>query len=185
MMFNLDRFTMHTHSASTAAAFKSYPLALGGRGGKWVRSALAAAAGFVVASAAHAQAFDAVRLYGAAPGSDGGLFGAALLNVPQYSGATDQRWMLLPLLDYQWKSGWFAGTSNGVGMNFSGNPAQQYGVRLTADIGRNENRSPALRGMGDVGPSLEAGGFFNQYLSPETFLTSSLRYGAGRQHDGV
>jgi outer membrane protein len=141
--------------------------------------------GFLTAGSAQAQAFDAVRLYGAAPGSDGGLFGAAVLNVPQYSGSTDRRWMLLPLLDYQWKSGWFAGTSNGVGFNGSSNPAQQYGVRLTADIGRSENRSPALRGLGDIEPSLEAGAFFNQYLSHQTFLTSSLRYGAGRQRDGL
>jgi outer membrane protein len=148
-------------------------------------SGLALGASLLGADLTYAQAFDAVRLFGARPGQDGGMYGAVVLSVPQYSGADRQRLMLLPVLEYQWRDGWFAGVGNGVGKNFSSNPAQQYGLRLTADLGRDENRSPALRGMGDVSPTLEIGGFYNQYLSQEVFLTSSLRYGSGAEKRGL
>lgn len=132
-----------------------------------------------------AQAFDAVRLYGAAPGQDGGSVGAALLNSREYQGSDERRTQVLPLLDYQWANGWFAGTGNGLGYNFSRSPQFQYGLRLTADMGRDEGRSVALRGLGDVDAKLEGGAFFN-YLLPQGFvLSSSVRYGAGQNGRGV
>jgi outer membrane scaffolding protein for murein synthesis (MipA/OmpV family) len=137
------------------------------------------------APTARAQAFDAVRLYGAAPDKDGGLVGAAVLVGSKYQGSDERRTLLLPVLDYQWASGWFAGTTNGVGYNFSGSKGLQYGLRLTADLGRKESRSTALRGMGDVDAKAEVGGFFNYALTPEFSVTSSLRYGAGRDGKGL
>jgi outer membrane protein len=166
----------HGQSMPLAAISLAFNAALG---------AATLGAALLPCEAAHAQAFDAVRLYSARPGQDGGMYGAVVLSVPQYSGAATQRLMLLPVLEYQWRDGWFAGVGNGVGKNFSSNPAQQYGLRLTADLGRDENRSPALKGMGDVAPALEFGGFYNQYLSKEVFLTSSLRYGSGAQKRGL
>ena len=147
---------------------------------------LALATGIALAAPnVFAQSFDTVRLYGAAPGSDGGAFGAAVITSPEYRGSDARRTMLLPLLDYQWASGWFAGASNGIGFNFSGTPQMQYGLRVTADLGRKESRSSALRGMGDVPAALEGGGFFNYHLSRELLLTSTLRYGAGVGHKGL
>lgn len=143
------------------------------------RPALAAAACLLALPAAFGQAFDAVRLYGAAPGEDAGLVGAVLIAGTAYAGSDERRTMLVPLIDYQWNNGWFAGTANGIGINLSKRPDLQYGVRLTADFGRKASRSDALRGMGDVDASAELGAFFNQSLTPEVFLTSSLRYGAG------
>lgn len=134
---------------------------------------------------ANAQAFDAVRLYGAAPGKDGGLVGAAVLAGTEYQGSDKRRTLVLPVLDYQWSNGWFAGTTNGIGYNFSDSKSMQYGLRLTADLGRKESRSSALRGMGDVDAKAEFGGFFNYALTPEISLTSSLRYGAGKDGKGL
>lgn len=91
----------------------------------------------------------------------------------------------MPLLDYQWKNGWFAGTTNGLGYNFSRRPDMDYGVRLTADLGRKESRSSALRGLGNVDARPEVGIFYNYSLSPSLALTSSLRYGSGNDHNGV
>lgn len=139
----------------------------------------------LAAPAAWAQAFDAVRLYGAAPGQDGGLVGAAVIAAREYAGSDQRRTLLVPVLDYQWANGWFAGFTNGVGYNFSKSPQLQYGLRLTADTGRKAHRSDALRGMGDIDPALEGGAFFN-YLTPQGwFATTSLRYGAGNDHDGL
>lgn len=132
-----------------------------------------------------AQAFDAVRLYGAAPGSDGGTVGAAAIMARQYQGSDERRNLLLPLLDYQWKNGWFAGTTNGIGFNFSQRPDLDYGLRLTADLGRDQSRSNALKGMGDIDAKLEFGGFFNYAVNRQLVLTSSLRYGSGNNSRGM
>jgi outer membrane scaffolding protein for murein synthesis (MipA/OmpV family) len=163
-----------THKLSLAT--KTSPARIALQASAWI--------GAIISSSAWAQ-FDSVRLYGANPGHDGGVFGAVVMNSPEYSGASDRRLMALPILDYQWKDGWFAGTSNGLGRNFSGKPSQQYGLRLTADLGRPENRSPALDGLGSIHPRPEIGAFFNQYFSRELFVTSSLRYGSGEQRDGL
>ena len=133
----------------------------------------------LAAPTVQAQAFDAVRLYGAASGRDLGLAGAAVVAGAAYQGSDKRRTMLLPLLDYQWANGWFAGTSNGVGYNFSTAKATDYGVRITADLGRPQSRSDRLRGMGDVDARAEFGTFFNTALTQQFSLTSSLRYGAG------
>lgn len=148
-------------------------------------AALFAACLSCVTSTVQAQAFDAVRLYGAAPGTDGGLVGAALIVGTEYAGSDERRTMLLPALDYQWRSGWFAGTTNGIGYDFAGRPDMQYGLRLTADLGRSESRSPALAGMGDIDATPTYGAFFNYAPTRQTFLTSSLRYGSGNNADGM
>ncbi|MGS0753433.1 MipA/OmpV family protein [Roseateles sp. GG27B] len=95
--------------------------------------------------AVFAQAFDAVRLFGAAPTEGRGTVGVAAIFAHQYQGSDERRTMALPLLDYRWPNGWFAGTSNGIGYDFSSNPYMNYGLRLTADLGRSESRSAARR----------------------------------------
>lgn len=149
--------------------------------------ALAAAALCLVAGAqdARAQAFDTVRLFGALPGESGGNLAVALISAPEYMGSDERRFLVFPGLDYQWANGWFAGTSNGIGYNFATTPDFKYGLRLTADFGRRESRSDALKGMGNVDARPEVGGFFNYYPTREIFLTSSWRYGAGDDSDGV
>ena len=134
---------------------------------------------------AFGQSFDTVRLYGAAPGQDGGTVGAALISLPEYKGADKRRLLLLPVLDYQWANGWFAGVSNGIGVNLSSSPQVHYGLRLTVDLGRKESRSPALRGMGDIAAKAEGGAFFNYAVPAGYFLSSSLRYGSGRDGKGL
>jgi len=105
--------------------------------------------------------------------------------MPLLMGSDERRFLVLPSIDYQWKNGWFAGLSNGIGYQFPSRPDMQYGLRVTADLGRKESRSDALDGMGSVQPRAEAGVFFNYFPSPEWFLTSSLRYGAGNDYNGM
>ena len=128
---------------------------------------------------AFAQAFDAARIYGAIPDRDGGALGFGVFGGQKYLGSKETRVMPVPVIDYQWSNGFFAGTGNGVGMNFSRSPQVSYGLRLTADFGRDEDLSPVLNGMGDVKARPEFGGFLNYSLDRSFVLTSSLRYGAG------
>ena len=139
----------------------------------------------LAAGGAAAQAFDTVRLYGAAPGQDGGSAGLVLIHGSRYAGSDQTRTMLVPSIDYQWANGFFAGVSNGLGYNFSRQPSTQYGLRLTADFGRKESRATALRGMGDVDAAAQLGAFFNFAPSRELFFSSSLRYGSGNDKNGA
>ncbi len=139
----------------------------------------------ITASAAHAQAFDAVRIFGPVDANGKGTIGAAVINSPEFLGSKQRKTMLLPLLDYRWQNGFFAGTTNGIGYLFNSPPNLQYGLRVTADFGRKDNKSAALKGMGDIDAAAEFGGFFNYFVSPQISLTSSLRYGAGNDHKGM
>jgi MipA family protein len=146
---------------------------------------LALAAGIALAApSTFAQGFDTVRLSGA-PGKDSGSVGAAVIAANEYQGSDERRNRVLPVLDYQWANGWFAGISNGIGYNFSQSAQLHYGVRLTADGGREAKRVNALRGMGDVNAAAEGGAFFNYSPVQGLFLNSSVRYGAGSDHKGL
>ncbi len=134
---------------------------------------------------ATAQSFDAVRLFSPPKGDGSGSAGAVLVAGRAYPGADEGRTLLLPVLNYRWKNGWFAGTGNSIGYLFDAPEHLQYGLRLTADLGRKSSRSARLDGMDDVSPALEAGGFFNLFLSRQLFFTSSLRFGSGDGRDGV
>ena len=138
----------------------------------------------LAAPAAWSQAFDAVRLFSGAA-MDGGLVGAVVIAGTEYMGSDERRALVVPVLDYQWRNGWFAGTGNGIGYNFSARPDLQYGLRLTADFGRDQDQASALAGMGDIDPGVEFGGFLNYFVSRQVFLTSSLRYGAGNDSNGL
>ena len=132
-----------------------------------------------------AQSFDAVRQQRTAPGQDLSLVGFVILSLPTYAGPDKRRETALPVLHYQWAYGWFAGVSNGIGINFSSNAQFRYGLRVTADFGRKESRADALRDIGDIDAKAEGGAFFNLALSEEWQATSSLRYGAGTGGSGL
>ena len=134
---------------------------------------------------ARSQGFEAVRLAPLPPGQDGGRIGAAATSGSQYRGSEERRNRLVPVVDYQWSNGWFAGGGSGVGYNASTDRAQQYGARLTYDFGRDAGGSEALQGMGDIEGRPEVGVFYNRFWAPGFAFTSSLRYGAGTQRHGL
>lgn len=111
--------------------------------------------------------------------------GAAILATPQYQGSDESRVRALPSIEYQWRNGFFAGVLNGVGYNASRLPDMAYGVRVTADFGRKERRSAALRGLGDIDARPELGAFFNSSPARNITLNSSLRYGSGNERKGL
>ena len=117
--------------------------------------------------------------------SEGGTVGAAMLVGRQYQGSGESRVRILPSIEYQWSNGFFAGVLNGVGYNASAQPDMAYGVRVTADFGREERRSDALRGLGDIDPRPELGAFFNFSPARSVALSSSLRYRSGNERKGL
>ncbi len=139
----------------------------------------------LAAQAAQAQAFDAVRLFAIPAGEGQGILGAAVIAGHEYLGSSETKVRVLPALDYQWKNGWFIGTGNGIGYQFPSPSNMQYGLRVTVDGGRSDNDAPALFGMGAVPVRPEIGAFLNLLITDEWFLTSSFRYGAGQDRDGV
>ena len=122
---------------------------------------------------------------GGRPEADVGSAGLGAAWAPAYAGARERKAQGLPLIDYRWKSGWFAGTLSGVGYEASSNPRLSFGPRLTVDLGRKENLDPRLRGLGDVKPQAELGGYFSFGLLPQLQISSSLRYGSGPERDGL
>lgn len=141
--------------------------------------------------------------------------GIGFVAAPRYLGADTRRVQALPLLQVQWSNGLFiAGTSAGMhlssrpalefgplvslhpGRDSGGDGASAIGVErgprdaaIDAQIMRGNDvsaRTPdRLDGMPAIGRRLQAGGFFNAYLTPGVRLTSSLLYGAGNAHRGA
>jgi MipA family protein len=149
-----------------------------------LKSLTLSAAIALAAPSAFAQGFGTVSL-ATSPNSDSGTAGTAVISTYQYQGSDERRTLVLPVLNYQWANGWFAGISNGIGYNFSQSEQLQYGLRLTADGGRKTKRSIALRGMSDINAAAEGGAFLNYSPIQGLILNSSVRYGAGSDHKGV
>lgn len=76
--------------------------------------------------------------------------GVGLLNSTRYIGSNARHYRAMPTISAQWKNGWFAGFPRGIGYNFYDTPRREYGLRLTADMGRKQNASIALNGLGDI-----------------------------------
>jgi MipA family protein len=132
-------------------------------------------------SMAASQTMDLARfapLQGASRQINVGL-GAA--GFPEFSGAAEQRVLTLPLIEAQWANGWFASTRNGLGFNFSRDPRFDFGLRVTADLGRDADRSPRLRGFDDIDPSAMLGAFANWHLGGGVSALGSLQSGAASE----
>lgn len=117
--------------------------------------------------------------------AQGGTVGVALLAGRDYAGSDESRTRLLPGIEYQWSNGLFAGAMNGLGYNASTRPDMAYGLRVTADFGRRENRSPVLQGLGDIQARPTVGAFFNVSPARSIRLSSSFRYGSGNDRQGL
>lgn len=115
---------------------------------------------------------------------DGGRAGIAVLGGYEYLGSDEPRTLALPVLEYNWANGWFAGTQ-GVGRQWASGQDLQYGLKLGFDFGREESRSGALRGLGNIDPSAEWGGFVRYALGNGFAAKTSLRAGSGVDNKGV
>jgi outer membrane protein len=105
------------------------------------------------------------------------LLGGTVILRPAYPGADHHRAMVLPYIDYQHRNGFFIGTGSGIGYSFIHTPATQLGVRLIPRFGRDQDDSPALAGMGDIDPGVEASAYWTQRLAPGWTVGLNLRGG--------
>lgn len=136
----------------------------------------------LAAFAAQAQIeIDGLRLdeAPAAAATGGGRIGGAVFGGYRYLGSDERRTGAVPLVEYRWASGWFAGTGSGAGYAFVRERDWGWGLRAGLDFGRRERRSDALRGMGDIDANPEIGAFYYRALAPAVRLDTSVRFGAG------
>jgi outer membrane scaffolding protein for murein synthesis (MipA/OmpV family) len=134
--------------------------------------------------------------------------GLGVQSAPRYEGTGSRKVSALPVLQVEWSNGVFI-SGMSAGMHLSNSPTVEYGPLLAVKPGRDatgsgreiggfgfvgplpiagENLRTAptgLGGMDEIGARLQAGAFYNRYLSPQWRLTSSLLAGAGRDHDGA
>lgn len=106
--------------------------------------------------------------------------GGGLASVARYEGSATNRLRAVPLLEVS-DGHFFAGTSRGIGYNFSDDKNLQYGARMTMSAHRKQSVDARLNGMGDIGYAGELGGFINARFSP-WYATSSLAAGARGAH---
>lgn len=138
--------------------------------------------------------------------------GLGAIAAPRYEGARVRRVDALPVLQLELSNGIFiAGMS--AGMHLSTSPSIEYGPLLALQPRRSEsgnasgvggvssvnpgiiaqppmvytrNAPPTqLDGMDTIGARLQAGGFFNLYLTPHLRLTNNLLYGSGNARKGA
>jgi outer membrane scaffolding protein for murein synthesis (MipA/OmpV family) len=138
-----------------------------------------------VAPFAYGQAFDAFGQAGLRQIEDRATLGFAISGGENYLGGGSGNATVSPIVEYRWASGWFAGTTNGVGYQFSSQPQVQYGVRLNLDRGRKEESAPALQGTGSIDPRVQYGAFGNFALTPQLSLNSSINVGTGTDRSGI
>lgn len=98
--------------------------------------------------------------------------GGGIASVPRYEGSASNRLRFVPLLDVE-NGHLFAGTTRGIGYNFSDNKDLQYGVRMTLAHNRKQSADVHLNGMGNIGYAAEAGAFVNARFAP-WYVSSGL-----------
>jgi outer membrane protein len=100
------------------------------------------------------------------------MLGGGFASVPRYEGSATNRLRAVPLLEVG-NGHFFAGTTRGIGVNFSDDQSLQYGLRLTMAPQRKHSLDARLNGMGDLAAAAELGGFVSARFSP-WYVTSSI-----------
>jgi outer membrane scaffolding protein for murein synthesis (MipA/OmpV family) len=109
--------------------------------------------------------------------------GASLWRIPAFPGASHLHDTLLPAFEWRDAQGRFVSTDSGVGWNLSQRKDTQFGLRVWPQLGRRSSDAP--RGVGAVGPRLQAQAFANHAPHEALLLQSGLLIGGGQHRDGV
>lgn len=140
-------------------------------------------------AALDARAGGSLLLLDAPPAEPTWSGGLSVRGWPRAPGSGRQRDVLLPALDYESPSGFFAATDTGLGWNLAprlldGDAAKawQLGARLWPQSGRSRRESPP--GINRLGSRLITQLFANVQATPELLLQSGLSWGSGRHHNG-
>lgn len=125
----------------------------------------------------------ALTNYGSASEWRGNL-GVGVGAAPDYPGSDDYELVPMPLIDVAFRDTYFLSTQRGLGVVLFRSGLFRAGPRLTYDRGRKESENAALRGLGDIEPSFEAGVFFEYYRHSWRF-SGDLRQGLLDGHQGL
>lgn len=109
--------------------------------------------------------------------------GAGLADRPKYLGAKEYEATALPLIDIEYDARLFASTQRGLGLFLLTGPSLRIGPRLTYDEGRDAQNSARTASLDDVKASVEAGIYFESYVSLFRFK-GDIRKGLGGGHKG-
>ena len=114
-----------------------------------------------------------------------GYMGLGVNVAPRYQGSDESRTKGVPVFEYHWESGVFAGGTDGlVGVQLNATPQLQLGVALGLDDGRKASESRYLAGMGDI----DERGTLNLYakaaVNDQIGLSTSLQLGVGSAAKG-
>lgn len=107
--------------------------------------------------------------------------------VPDYEGSDDYGGTAFPMFDLNWAD---TVTINMDGLKVNaisvenGKSAFSAGPLLTYNMGRGEDDNDALRGLGDIDPSIEVGGFVNYNYGPWQ-MDMSVRTDVNSAHKGT
>ncbi len=142
-------------------------------------------------------------------------FGLGAVSTARYEGARAQRVAAFPVLQLEWSNGIFisgmsagmhlskepavefgpllavqprrteSGSATGIGGVNSAAPPGSMLVAQPPMVNRITPVSGRLDGMDPIATRLQAGGFFNYYLSPHLRLTNELLYGSGSERTGA
>jgi outer membrane scaffolding protein for murein synthesis (MipA/OmpV family) len=130
-----------------------------------------------------AHAWGNLLLMDEPPVSPSWSVGASVWSLPTSPGADRKQATLLPAVEWRNDQGLFASTDSGVGWNVSRDKATQWGLRLWPQLGRRSGDAP--RGIGGIGPKLQAEAFANHALTEALLLQSGLLLGAGEHRNGM
>lgn len=126
--------------------------------------ALASALALAIVAPASAQVaapesnLDTLPRFGATPDWRATV-GVAAVAAPTFDGAEALRVQVVPDFDVRWRNRFFASVRTGAGWNVATADGWRAGPYVKLDFGRDEGRSAALKGLGDVDPALDAGVF--------------------------
>ena len=136
-----------------------------------------------------ARAAGSLLLIDAPPADTTWSGGLSVRGWPRAPDSSHQNTGLLPAVDYEAPSGFFAATDTGLGWNLAptlldGAAAKdwQFGARLWPQSGRPRRESPP--GVERLGTRIVGEAFANVQVLPALLLQSGLSWGSGRRHDG-
>jgi len=115
----------------------------------------------------------------------GGALRMSVSTKPNTSGEDRRGLQISPSVEYHWDNGWMLGTDRGVAYNFSSDPALQYGLGLSADLGRHASDTGALLGMGSIDAKPEIAAFISKEFARDWRVTSTFRHGSTNNSHGA
>ncbi|MCE4557080.1 MipA/OmpV family protein [Roseateles cellulosilyticus] len=146
-------------------------------------------AALLIAGTPAAHAAGSLLLIDAPPATTTWSGGLSVRGWPRAPGSGRQRLGLLPAIDYESPTGFFAATDAGIGWNLapallSGAAAKdwQLGLRWWPQSGRPRRESPP--GVDSLGTRVITEAFANVQVLPVLLLQSGLSWGSGRHRDG-